>query len=48
MMALAPGRFSTTKDCPSDWVMSCATMRAITSVGPPAAKPTRTFTGFAG
>ena len=29
-------------------VMSCAIIRAITSVGPPAAKQTMTLSGFAG
>jgi hypothetical protein len=28
--------------------MSCASTRAITSVGPPAAKPTTILTGFTG
>src|SRR5262252_2201830 len=48
MMALAPGRFSTKNDWPVDALMSAARMRAITSVGPPAANPTTIFTGFAG
>ena len=47
-MAFAPGRFSTMNDWPSDALRSCATMRAMTSVGPPAAKPTTIFTGLAG
>ena len=47
-MAFAPDLFSTSTDCPRVAVMSCAIMRAITSVGPPAAKPTRSFTGLLG
>ena len=35
-------------DCPIEAVMSCAMMRAMTSVGPPAAKPTMMRTGLAG
>src|SRR5262245_42085227 len=48
MMALAPGRFSTRKDWPMAVLRSCATMRAMTSVGPPAPKPTTKRTGFEG
>src|SRR5262245_1747336 len=48
MMALAPGRFSTRKGWPIDALRSCATMRAMTSVGPPAPKPTTKRTGLAG
>src|SRR5512134_806150 len=48
MIALAPVRFSTMKDCPIAAVMSCAITRAMTSVGPPAAKPTMIRTGLAG
>ena len=48
MRALAPVRFSTMTACPTSAVMSCAMMRAMTSVGPPAAKPTTNLTGLAG
>ncbi len=48
MIAFAPGRFSTITGWPSATLMSCAMTRAMTSVGPPAANPTRTFTGLDG
>src|SRR5215213_7530269 len=48
MSEFAPVRLSTTTDCPNIRVMSCAMMRAITPVGPPAAKPTTTRMGFVG
>src|SRR5258705_5528251 len=44
----APGRFSTMNDCPSESVRRCANRRATTSMPPPAAKPTRMRTVFAG
>src|SRR5688572_2672128 len=48
MSEFAPVRLSTMTGCPNIPVMSCAMMRAITSVGPPAAKPTTTRMGFMG
>src|SRR5512134_1203948 len=40
MLALAPGRFSTTTGCPSAPVSFCATSRAMMSLPPPAGNPT--------
>src|SRR5689334_21701717 len=51
MFPLAPGRLSTTNDCPSASDSRCAYVRAITSMPPPGANPTtiRTvLTGYAG
>jgi hypothetical protein len=48
IMPLAPGRFSTTTDCPRASVSFCAMILAATSVPPPAAKPTSIFTGRSG
>ena len=47
-MPLAPARFSTTKGCPSLLPSRSAMMRATTSTGPPALKPTMTLTGRTG
>src|SRR6185436_9261079 len=47
-MEAAPALFSTRTGWPRLAVMSCAMMRAMTSVGPPAEKPTRSLIGFCG
>ncbi|CFN80198.1 Uncharacterised protein [Bordetella pertussis] len=48
MLLPPPGLFSTTNDWPSASVSSLAMMRAITSVVPPAEKPTTMRTGLSG
>jgi hypothetical protein len=45
---LAPVVFSTTTVCPSDARIGTLMRRAITSVGPPAAKGTTMVIGFEG
>src|SRR5438067_6233807 len=48
MLPAAPVMFSTTTGWPSDTRIRSATMRAATSVGPPAAKDTAIVIGRAG
>src|SRR5471032_2549957 len=48
MLPPAPARLSTTTCWPSDSESFCAMMRAMTSVGPPGAKPTMMRIGFTG
>ncbi|MNV85687.1 hypothetical protein D3C71_1796590 [compost metagenome] len=48
MLPLAPALFSTTTGWPSRTDMDCATVRAITSVAPPAAKGTMMRKGRSG
>jgi hypothetical protein len=48
MLPPAPPRFSTTTGCPRRSESACAIILAVTSVLPPAAKPTINRIGFAG
>ena len=48
MVPPAPATFSTTMVCPSVRDMRSASMRAMVSVGPPAAKGTMRVMGFVG
>ena len=48
MLPPAPGRLSTTTDCPQRSFSFCPTMRASTSVPPPGAKGAISRIGFIG
>src|SRR5712692_3609339 len=48
MLAPAPGTFSTSTGWPQASESLSLTMRAITSAGPPGAKPTNILTGLSG
>src|SRR2546425_3948586 len=48
MLPPAPGLFSMTKGCPSDWLTLSPMMRASASAGPPGGNGTRILTALLG